>query len=209
MPDGVALLADRAVRLVVAPPLLTADPVRGEVLGRLPGPALALLTLEEVGRVAARLDEVAPELGVPLVAGCTCEPEQRQLDLAVAAEPVPATRTVAERRRQVVAESPRDVEQRLVAHLLVMRHAGLDEVADRVHLVAVAEVLPARLGPRHRDVAVHIAVGLLGACDRANGTIETRGNRAVRIAGDDSARGLDPFRDVRVVRDAVIRVAVS
>lgn len=72
------------------------------------------------------------------------------------------TLAVAEGLADEICELCGDVEQAALAGRVIVGNGGLDEMACAVELVALGEVLPAKLGMADREICIQVAVRLLG-----------------------------------------------
>ena len=188
--DDAVLLAHRHVALVVVVG-------RVPVVGRI-GAARPRLDVEVMRRAAALVDEVAGEIEVAPLAGQPVEPDQRQLDLLVAAIAALLALVRPEQFRHQVDLAAHDVEQVRLAGRLVVRDGGLDHVADAVELVPVAQVAPLLRRLAALEEAVEIAVRLLRLGDARHHVVDQRVELGIGMGGERIARRLDPLGDVGI-----------
>ncbi len=93
------------------------------------------------------------------------------------------------------------IQQVLLAGGLVMRHGALDQVPGAVHLMQVAQVLPAQLRLDMGEVRVQVAVWLLGADDLIRHVIHFRFQFGVGVGGQRIAGRLQPLTRVGITED--------
>ena len=175
MADRFLLLAHRQVVLRVARvevlrilqvealvPLADAERLAEEV-DRAVGVELLELALEDRRLLAAPIEHRLRQLEVALLAGGARELDERQLDAFVSGDVVLLART--ELAVEDVGHPRRDREQRLLARRLVVRDAGLEQVAGREVLVEEREVLELQVRHVDLDEGVQVPVRLLGGGD--------------------------------------------
>lgn len=104
------------------------------------------LAQQVVRRAAAAVNEETSRLQVALLARHAPELHERKLDLLMAGIARKLTLAVAEGLADEICELCGDVEQAALAGRVIVGDGGLDEMACAVELVALGEVLPAKLG---------------------------------------------------------------
>ena len=194
MADRARLIDKRLLVLLVGPLV-----VHREVPGR--------IVLHVRVRLAALVDEELRGVEIPAIAGDAEHLHQPDFDHLVPGNGVASGR--AERRRDEVGVLDRDVEKRLLAGGLVVRHRGFIEVAGVVELVAAVLVHPALRSDAGGGVlridrarGEEIAVGLLRSGDQRDQVVDLLVERRIRLRLQRQRRGLDDLVDVGVVEAA-------
>ena len=145
MPDGLSLLDDRLVRLIVGVRL-------GQVRVRFDRRAVefgatTVLGLEIQRRASAFGDEVARQIQIPAFAGGLVQPHKRHLGDLMPRIAVQLALVASEDRVHVVGEAAGGLEQLVLAGALVVGHGALDQMPQAVQFVVVLQVVNARSMP--------------------------------------------------------------
>ena len=135
-------------------------------------PLLPALLHEVVGLAAALVDEVLREAQVFGLTGGLRQLAEGELDFLVAGIAALLALAAAEDGGDGVRVAAHHVEEDARARGLVVGDGGLDEVAGAVEFVAVVEVRPALVRRDEREVAVEVAVWLLGGGDDGDIALE-------------------------------------
>ncbi len=101
----------------------------------------------------------------------------------------------------MVGVAAEGVEQLALAGGLEVGDGAFDQVAGAVHLVPVAQVLPAHVGLDVDKVGVEVAVGLLGRDDLVDHVVDHGLEFGVRVCRQRVGGRLDPLGRVRVAED--------
>ncbi len=83
-----------------------------------------------------------------------------------------------------------------------MYNSRLDQMTGAIQFMQVAKVFKTVTGPPRKDVAIQVTVRLLGACEKLDGPVDESFKLRVFVVLEISARGLEPFADIRVPEDA-------
>ena len=130
--------------------------------------------------------------------GQAVEADQRELDLRMAAVAALLARPAPEGFAHVLDIPLQDVEQAAPAGGEVVGDAALEQVAEVVELVVVAEVGPALVGLALEVPAVQITVRRLGPLEIVDDGLDLRLYSLVASVRERVGGGLDPFADVGV-----------
>ena len=170
-----------------------------------PVSALALL-LEVVRLRAALLKEILRRLEILFLARRLVEAEKGNLNLLMAGEA--AELSLSEAGADEIGVLLHDVEQLRLARRLIEGDRGLKHMPVAVELMALLQILPLVVGLLDGEVGVQIAVGLLGATDKRDELVRLALELLVGADGQRVGDGLKPLRDVAVLEDHAVELAL-
>src|SRR4029077_2996281 len=122
--------------------------------------------------LSSLLDEKSTQIQKALFARQTIKTDQSELNFRMSAVPRQLMRSGAKYRHQVIRQTKRNIKQRLLTGCLPMNDGGLDQVTRAVKLMQVAKVFEAVPGSPCQDVAIQVAVHLLGAREEVNCSVD-------------------------------------
>ena len=162
----------------------------------------ALVVLEVAGAerpdreqaAAPTVEQDGREVEVALVARVPVQLNERGLDLRVAADALLAAG--AEAPVHEVDEAQRQPEQVVATAGPVQRNGGLDHVAEHVQLVRPLQLGKPLLRVDALDPGLHVAAGLLHACDQRDHLVQPAVEARRPGAGDLPRHGLDDLVQV-------------
>ena len=166
------------------------------------------LAQQVVRRAAAAVQEEAGRFQVTLLAGHAPQLHEGKLDLLMAGIAGDLPLAVAEGLADEICELCGDVEQAALTGRVIVGDGGLDEMACAVELVALGEVLPAKLGMADREIGVQVAVRLLGLADDLNELVSL-GNILRFAVICAIGNGLEPFIGIRIAEDNAAVLALE
>ena len=83
-----------------------------------------------------------------------------------------------------------------------MDNSRLDQVTGAIQFMQVAKVLKTVTRPPRKNVAVEVAIGLLGVCQELYGPVNESFNLIVGMVLEISTSGFKPLRDIRIPENA-------
>ena len=111
------------------------------------------------------------------------------------------TRRAAEDSIDVICIATQCIQQNAFTRGLEMRHRCFYEVTGTIQLVPVTQIRPALLRLNNGEIAIEIAIGLLGRDNKTDNFVNLYLQRRVGMGGKTVARRFKPLGDIRVPED--------
>ena len=208
MPDGLSLLDDRLVRLIVGVRL-------GQVRVRFDRRAVefgatTVLGLEIQRRAPAFGDEVARQVQIPAFTGGLVQPHKRHLGDLMPRIAAQLALVASENGVHVVGVTAGGPEQLVLAGALVVGHGALDQMPQAVQFVVVLQVGERAVHAVEDVVGVQVAVVQLGVADDVDGGVGSGLEFGIGVLRQAVADRFDPLGEVGVLEhEAIERVRIG
>src|SRR5689334_9988602 len=100
------------------------------------------------------------------------QPYQRQFDFGMSAVAMFLILACTENRANMLSETTHNIQKLALACRLIISHSRFYQMPRVIHFMIIFEIRPALLWLKEHEIAVEIAIRLLGFCNQPDNGIE-------------------------------------